>query len=100
MIKRLRRQRCQIFRGYLRSLENDFRHTCAALKLVMVRSTRDRKDLATAIMRAETNFAWGIARLRIRLVFYGAGLGSIDVRPLVQLFDGMRLELRAATLAA
>src|SRR5690349_22619401 len=35
MAATLRRQRCQIFRGYLRSLRSDYSRVCLALKLVM-----------------------------------------------------------------
>jgi hypothetical protein len=95
MGRKLRAQRCQVFRGYLRSLETDFYRTCAALKLVLVRSGHDRQDLASAIIRAQTNFAAGVFLMRMRMVLYRIGLASVDVRPLVQLFDGMQLELRA-----
>src|ERR1700730_1193096 len=39
-----RRQRCEIFRGYLRQLDSDFQQVCTALKLVMVQSNADRTD--------------------------------------------------------
>src|SRR5664279_2164904 len=36
MEARLRAQRCQIFRGYLRCLDMDLQRVCVALKLVLV----------------------------------------------------------------
>jgi hypothetical protein len=40
MESKLRAQRCQVFRGYLRSLTSDFQRVCMALKIVMVQSER------------------------------------------------------------
>ena len=42
MESKLRAQRCQIFRGYLRCLDMDFQRVCMALKLVLVQSEQDR----------------------------------------------------------
>src|ERR1700679_4169316 len=42
MGRKLRAQRTQIFRGYLRSLETDFGRICAAIKLVTLQSQHDR----------------------------------------------------------
>src|SRR5579872_252732 len=44
METKLRIQRCQIFRGYLRCLSSDFGRVCAAIKLVMLQSRHDRPD--------------------------------------------------------
>src|SRR6516165_3211006 len=46
---KLRVQRCQIFRGYLRCLDLDFRRVCTALKLVLVQSAQDRPDLSVVL---------------------------------------------------
>jgi hypothetical protein len=91
----LRAQRCQIFRGYLRCLSADFALVCTALKVLMVQSRYDRPDLATALLRSQALFAAGIVSVRLRLFLYRWGLCSVDVRPLVLIFDGMRMELRS-----
>ena len=57
MAKKLRTQRSQIFRGYLRSLEADFGRVCAAIKVVMLQSKHDRPDLAEALIRQQVTFA-------------------------------------------
>jgi len=95
MEARLRAQRCQIFRGYLKCLDADFRRTCAALQLLMMQSQYDRPDLASALVRSQMDFACGVVVVRFRLALYRFGLASVDVRGLVKLFDGMRVELRA-----
>jgi hypothetical protein len=100
MASRLRRQRCNIFRGYLRNLAADFGRTCSALKLVMLHSENDRPDLAAALLRAQTAFACGLLQVEFRLALYRLGLASVDVTGLVKLFDVMQLELRSFVPAA
>jgi hypothetical protein len=94
MAAKLRIQRCRIFRGYLRSLSNDFARVCVALKIVMFQSLDDRPDLAKALLRQQALFAAGIAAANVRLFLYRWGLCSADVTGLVKIFDGMRLELQ------
>jgi hypothetical protein len=94
ILSRLRRQRCQIFHGYLGCLNSDFQRTCTALKLLMLQSRYDRPDLASALLRARMDFARGMLTVRLRLSLYRLGLAGVDVSGLVRLFDGMRLELR------
>jgi hypothetical protein len=100
MAKRLRRQRCDIFNGYLRHLCADFQLTCAALKLIMLHAPVDRPDLASILLRAQMSFACGLMQIHIRLALYRWGLANVDVRDLVQLFDVMQLELRSLVPAA
>src|SRR5438067_10588189 len=51
MATKLRLQRCQIFRGYLRCLNGDFDRVCAAIKVLMVQSQHDRTDLALVLIQ-------------------------------------------------
>jgi hypothetical protein len=90
----LRAQRCQIFRGYLRCLNTDFRKVCMALKLVMVQSRQDRPDLASAMIHHQIMFTSGMIEIQARLFLYRWGIGTVDVSNVVQIFDVMRLELR------
>ena len=59
MASQLRRQRCKIFRGYLRCLDTDFRCVCGALKLLILESRYDRPDLASALVRAQVSVRRG-----------------------------------------
>ena len=95
MIKRLRAQRAMIFGEYLRCLRDDFQRVCFALKLLMLQSRRDRPDLAAALVRQQMLFTVAMVQARIRLLLYRAGICGVDVSDLVQIFDGMRLELRS-----
>src|SRR5580704_9111671 len=100
MARKLRTQRTQIFRGYLRSLETDFGRVCAAIKLVMLQSSHDRPELAETLLRQQVTFACAMLSVRVHLVLYSLGVCSVEVSKLVKLFDSMRLELRNMVPAA
>jgi hypothetical protein len=100
MAKKLRKQRTQIFRGYLRSLETDFGRVCAAIKLVMMQSQHDRPELAEALIRQQVTFACGMLSVRVHLVLYSMGVTSVEVSQVVKIFDSMRVELRTMVPAA
>jgi hypothetical protein len=94
MAHKLRAQRCQIFRGYLRCLNGDFQKVCAAIKVLMLQSRHDRPDLAGLLVQHQAMFVCGIGLVHFRLFLYRWGLGGVDVTSLVKSFDLMRLELR------
>ena len=105
MATKLRIQRCQIFRGYLRCLNGDFQRVCAALKVLMLQSRQDRPDLAGVLVQHQLMFACGMAMVYFRLFLYRWGVCGVDVTSLVRNFDLLRLELRnlvpaSATTAA
>jgi hypothetical protein len=91
----LRRQRCQVFRGYLRSLTSDFNRVCMAIKVLMIQSQHDRPDLAAVLLRNQIMFAVGVLIVRFRLSLYQWGVAGVEVASLVKIFDIMRLELRS-----
>jgi hypothetical protein len=93
MEAKLRAQRCQIFRGYLRGLEADFRRVCTAVKLLMLQSELDRPDLASALIQQQASFALGMVMVKVRLVLYLWGFSGVNVSDLIKRFDAMRLEL-------
>jgi len=100
MATKLRIQRCQIFRGYLRCLSADFGRVCAAIKVLMLQSRNDRPDLAVALVRHQVSFACGILMVQFRLFLYRWGVCAVDVSSLIKMFDVMRLELRTLVPAA
>jgi len=95
MATKVRIQRCQIFRGYLRCLNGDFQRVCAAIKVLMLQSQHDRPDLAGVLIQHQMMFAGGMATVYLRLFLYRWGLSGVDVTGLVKNFDLMRLELRS-----
>jgi hypothetical protein len=100
MLEKLRIQRCQLFRGYLRCLSADFGRVCLAIKLVMLQSQDDRPDLAAALARHQMIFAAGVLGARARLFLYRWGICGVDVTSLVKSFDMMQLELRTLVPSA
>ena len=100
MESKLRAQRCQIFRGYLRCLETDFQRVCTALKLVLVHSEQDRPDLSAILVHHQLMFATGLLSVHFRLFLYRWGVCTVEVESLVKIFDVMRLELRNMVPAA
>jgi hypothetical protein len=89
----LRRQRCQVFNGYLRCLNADFQRVCMALKIVMAQSESDRPDLAGALIHQQVMFASGMLSVYCRLALYRCGVCNVEVSGLIRIFDGMRSEL-------
>ena len=100
MATKLRIQRCQIFRGYLRCLNGDFQRVCAAIKILMLQSRQDRPDLAGLLVQHQVMFACGMGMVYSRLFLYRWGLCGVDVSSLVRNFDLMRRELRGLVPAA
>jgi hypothetical protein len=100
MEAKLRAQRCQIFRGYLRCLDMDFQRVCMALKLVLLHSEQDRPDLSALLVHHRIMFATGLLATRFRLFLYRWGICTVDVTSLLRIFDVMRIELRTLVPAA
>jgi len=100
VLRGIRRRRRQIFRGYLRCLQNDFGSVCSAIKLVMLQSEQARPGLAAALMRHRVMFAAGMAIMHCRLALCRWGLCRVDVAGLVKRFDRIRSELRTLVPAA
>jgi len=94
-ISRLRRQRCQIFGNYLRSLQEDFGQVCLALQSLMVHAKQDRPDLANVLIRRRLQFTWGMTRVRWRLALYRCGVGTVDAVNLLRTFGHLEDELRS-----
>jgi hypothetical protein len=93
-LARVRKERCRIFLGYLRCLNNDFDRVCRAIKLLMLQARDDRPDLATLLLRHQVTFAMGMATVYFRLFLYRWGLAGVDVSGLVKNFDAMRVQLQ------
>ena len=100
MSSRLRRQRVQAFCGYLRMLEADFDRVGAALRLILANSECDRPEVASLLLQSRLMFAFALTGVHCRLVLFRWGLSGVDVAGLIQLFEGVRLELRTLVPAA
>jgi len=92
--RRLRSGRRRIFRGYLRNLKKDFGRVSLALQTLIVHSVEDRGDLAASLTRQRLMFAAGLLAIEARLLLHTAGIGTVDVRGLVDSLETMQSQIR------
>ncbi|HWR50223.1 MAG TPA: hypothetical protein VN428_03895 [Bryobacteraceae bacterium] len=88
--RELEKTRRRIFKRYLRSLGRDFDRLMSAAALVMTQSQEDRPELARILLQHRVGFAWAMAGVRCRLVLNGMGIGTVDVKPLVDAIESAR----------
>jgi hypothetical protein len=92
--RKLQAERRRVFRHYLRCLRRDFDRLSTAAKLLLLSAPSDRPDLATTLLRQRLTFAYAMATVELRLLLQGVGIGTVDVRRLVDAVEGMREQLR------
>jgi hypothetical protein len=98
--KTLRARRRELFRGYLRCLTRDYARLLAGLRLVMVQSGTDRPDLARAIAKNRTLFAFAICKIELRLALHATGLASVEIAGLVEAIEVLRSQVRVLSTAS
>ena len=96
---RWKRERCRLFRLYLSELKRDFRCLHAKARVLVTHSDAESAGLVGVLMRQEVVFLWALAGVECRLLLYRAGVGTINITPLIQLIEMMRLDLDARTAA-
>jgi hypothetical protein len=89
-VRRLRNERRAIFRAYLRNLVRDFHKLHMAARMVLIYAPQDRPELAMNLMRQRVLFSAAILAIECRLVLHSLGLGTVDVRGLLNALDSMR----------
>ena len=94
LARRLKKQRIEIFRGYLKNLSSDYGCLLAALRLSIVNSAMDRPDLSAALAKNQTLFAMAICRIEYRLLLTRLGVGTVDVTGLVEAISALQSQLR------
>jgi hypothetical protein len=92
--RRFRAQRRRIFRAYLRSLSMDFGRVSKACQILVIHAAEDRGDLARGIIRQRLLFALGILAVEGRLLLHAAGVGTVDVRGLVESLETMQAQIQ------
>lgn len=78
---KLRRERREIFRGYLRRLENDFRQLHMLARKLVRDQAQDRPDLAMALLKTDVEFRWNLMQIRVRLLLQAANIEVGALRP-------------------
>jgi hypothetical protein len=94
MASRLRRHRVHQFREYLRLLQADFDRVAIALRVILAHSAYDRPELASLLFERRMMFAYVLIGVHFRLLLFRFGISGVDGSRLIQLFEGMSLELR------
>lgn len=97
MGERWKRERRRIFRLYLAELKADFRRLHAQARELVAVSGADSSALVEVLMKQQFTFMMAIAALEIRLALHWAGIGRVDVTPLIQLVEAMRVDLSQRT---
>ncbi len=92
--RKLQAERRRVFRHYLRCLRRDFDRLFNAAKLLMVNAPSDRPDLASALVKQRLGFQFAMFNVELRLLLQGMGIGTVDVRGLVDAVEGMREQFR------
>jgi hypothetical protein len=87
---RIRAQRRELFRGYLRCLTKDYARLLAGLRGLIVESGVDRPDLAKALAKNRMMFALALCRIEVNLQLHALGVGRVDVSGLVDALDALR----------
>lgn len=93
-IRKLRRERRQIYRLCLRSLAGDFNHVQHALNLVLVQSETDRPDLVAILARQKLTFYRNLMMAEAALVIHACGIDRMPAMDLVQPFHALREQLQ------
>lgn len=99
--KHWKRERRRIFRLYLAELRCDFGRLHARARRLAADAAADSGDLVWILMRQRLTFLFATAHLEARLALAGAGIGTVDAAPLIEMLDAMRADLtRRTTLEA
>ncbi len=90
---RWKRERRRIFRLYLDELKRDFRRLHAEARAMAANADAESAELVGILMRQQLTFWRAMAGLELRLALRAAGIGRVDVRPLIELLEAMRVDL-------
>lgn len=103
MLKTLQRDRRRVFRAYLRDIRRDFDILYLAARQAVLLSDLEHSSLLHAVVRQRFVFYWALGMIELRLAAYSLGLGTVDVRPILDMAEAMReaaLALRPIPAAA
>jgi hypothetical protein len=94
--ERLRRERRRIFQMYLRALAIDFRVLHAAARKLAAAAPERHADLVSVLIGCQLTFWRRMALVKLRLLTSRARLPKLDVAPLLQPMESIRLQLAHA----
>ena len=94
IFRKLQAERRRVFRHYLRCLRRDFGRLYSAAKALLLDAPADRPDLAKTLLKQRLTFNYAMATVEVSLLLQSFGIGTVDVRRLVDAVEGMRQQLR------
>jgi hypothetical protein len=94
---RWKRERRRIFRLYLAELKADFRRLHAHARELVAGSGADSAALVEVLMKQQFTFAMATTALEFRLPLQRIGVGKVDIAPLIELVEAMRMDLAQRT---
>ena len=97
MGERWKRERRRIFRLYLAELKADFRRLHAHARKLVAGSGADSAALVEVLMKQQFTFLMATTALEFRLALQRIGVGKVDITPLIELLDAMRMDLAQRT---
>jgi hypothetical protein len=95
--ERWKRERRRIFRLYLAELKADFRRLHAHARELVAGSGADSAALVEVLMKQQFTFMMATTALELRLALQAVGIGKVDITPLLQLVEAMRMDLAHRT---
>lgn len=95
--KAFRRNRIRIFRAFLARVDRDFRRLHAAARAALVCSPDAQTELASLLVRQRLTYLRATLAIEFRLGLYRLGLAPMELPGMVELLEGMRSQLAAAT---
>ena len=94
---RWKSQRQRVFRLYLTELKQDFRLLHTQARALTAHSDADSADLVGVLIRQQLTFLRAITGVEFRFALQRIGVGRVDIAPLVELMEAMRLDLAQRT---
>jgi hypothetical protein len=95
--ERWKRERRRIIRLYLAELKADFRKLHAHARQLVAASGADSAALAEVLMKQQFTFMTATTALEFRLALQWIGIGRVDITPLIELVEAMRIDLSHRT---
>ncbi len=95
--ERWKRERRRIFRLYLAELKADFRRLHTHARELVADSGEDSAALVEVLMKQQFTFLMATTALEFRLALQGIGVGHVDITPLIELLEAMRVDLAQRT---
>lgn len=99
LYRKLRRERLHIFRQYLFRLIVDFNRLHAFARFILSRSTQDRSDVVTRLLKLKVQFSIAVFQAECSYLLSCIGFRFLAARRLISTLENMSLELAALSQA-